>query len=124
MMHTAGEQLPPEAERVTRRHSWTLLLHPVVLVALSLAVAAAALLTGEEILSLSANAISLYKLLGGAALLVCISAYFQQQQRITERRSEFSRMHALADDELARMAGALKARMETRDAAEDGETPR
>jgi hypothetical protein len=90
------------------------ILHPLVIVAVSLVIAGGALLSGAEIRSLFGDDASLLKLLGGAVFLVLIAIFFQQQTHIRQSRRDLDRHYQQASGDLDRMIGALRERSDSR----------
>lgn len=85
-------------------------LHPLVIVAVSLAVAGGVWLSGVEIRALASDEASLLKLLGGALLLVLIAVFFQQQTRVRQGQRDMERHFTEASGQLDRMISALEDR--------------
>jgi hypothetical protein len=90
------------------------ILHPLVIVAVSLVIAGGALLSGAEIRSLLGDDASLLKLLGGAVFLVLIAIFFQQQTQIRQNLHDLDRHYQQASGDLDRMIGALRERTDSK----------
>jgi hypothetical protein len=89
------------------------ILHPLVIVAVSLVIAGGALFSGFEIHSLLGDDASLLKLLGGAVFLVLIAIFLQQQTNILQNRHDLDRRYGQSSRDLNGMIGALRERTAT-----------
>ncbi len=87
------------------------LLHPAVLVATSLVLAAAVFLTAAEIRSLVGSEAAIFKLLAGTALLFLLAVFFQQQLTIRQSRAQINSELRRGSAELKDMTRALNDRI-------------
>lgn len=83
------------------------LLHPIVIVGVSLLVAGGVLLTGAELAAITADGFVIMKLLAGTVLLVLLAYFFEQRFRHDQRRAEVDRHFRAASNELERMRLAV-----------------
>lgn len=96
------------SDRLSDLLAW--LVHPLVIVLASLAIAAIGFPNAWHLSDVGVQAGSLVPFSGGAVLLVLIAVFFQQQIRARQARVELDRHFAQASDEFGRMINALEER--------------
>jgi hypothetical protein len=86
------------------------IVHPLVIVGISVLIAATVFPDGLRLRDFGSEAASFATFVGGAAFLVLIAAFFQQQLQARRKRAEVDQHFVAASGEFSRMIHSLKAR--------------